>query len=337
MLDHRLTVPEPFRAEWEACSVPDPGPGEVLIRTRKTLISTGTELTAFTGDFPSESVWASYIKYPWRSAGYSNVGDVVALGPGVSEFEVDQRVCSSGRHAVYNIQALSQVQAVPDDVDDDQAVFWQLGCTVMNGVRRAGIALGESVVLVGAGILGQLATQYVCLNGAYPVIAVDLSELRLRMARSHGATNALIGGWDDILDEIGEITRGKMADVAFEITGNQEVIPQLFRMVRRLGRVVLLGSPRGKVAVDFHDEVHTLGLEVIGAHVSTHPEAQTPYNPWVKARNGELFFDLVRTGRLRLDLMITHRYHWQEAPEAYRMLAGDRSQAMGVVLEGWDE
>ena len=337
MRNHRLIVPEPFRAEWEESSAPEPGPGEMLIRTRKTLISTGTELTGFTGDFPAGSVWAGYIKYPWRSAGYSNVGDIVALGPGVSNFEVGQRVCSAGRHATYNLQTVAQVQAIPDEVSDDQAVFWQLGCTVMNGVRRARIALGESVVLVGAGILGQLATQYVHLRGAFPLIVVDLSDSRLRMAEAGGATHALLGDRDGLLDDVRDITRGRMADVAFEITGNQRVIPLILRMVRRLGRVILLGSPRGRVEVDFHDEVHTLGLEVIGAHVSTHPEVETPYNQWTKPRNGELFFDLVSAGRLRLDHLVTHRYPWREAPEAYEMLVEDRSHALGVVLEGWND
>lgn len=337
MLCYRLIFSEPFQAEWEEMDLPDPGPGEILVRTRKTLISTGTELTAYTGDFPPNSVWAGYIQYPWREPGYSNVGEVMVLGPDVTEYEVGQRVVSWGRHASYNIQPASRVQAIPDGVTDDQALFWNLSKTVMNGVRLARIALGEAVVLLGAGLLGQLATQLINLSGGFPIIVVDLSERRLQMAQAHGATHTLLGGRDELLDDIRQITRGRMADIVFEITGNQNVIPLILRMVRRLGRVIILGSPRGKVEVDFHDEVHTLGLQVIGAHVSTHPEAETPYNPWTAARNGELFFDLVIAGRLQLDGMITHRYPWREAPAAYETLAADRTQAMGVVLEGWQE
>jgi len=341
MRSHKLVFSEPFHAEWVEVDVPDPGPGEIVVRTRKTLISTGTELTAYTGDFLPDSVWAGYIQYPWPDAGYSNVGDVVAVGPDVTEFEIGQRVANWGRHGSYNLLPLkgrfAGVQVVPDGVTDDQAVFWNLGKTVMNGVRLAKIALGEAVVLVGAGILGQLATQYAGLSGAFPLIAVDLAESRLRISQAHGATHALVGGRDELLDEIREITGGRMADVAFEITGNQHVIPSILRMVRRLGRIILLGSPRGKVEVDFHDEVHTLGLQVIGAHVTTHPEVGTPYNPWTAARNGELFFDLALAGRLRLEDLITHRYPWREAPAAYGMLAADRTQALAVVLEEWGE
>jgi len=335
MLSRGLVFNEPFQAQWEDIDLPEPGPGEILIRTRQTLISTGTELTAYTGDFPPNSVWAKYVQYPWRLPGYSNVGEVVAIGPDVSGYNIGQRVASWGRHATYNIQPLTQVQAIPDGVADDQAVFWNLGKTVMNGVRQAQLALGEAVVMVGAGILGQLATQYAHLSGALPLIVVDLSEQRLQMAESHGATHTLVGGRAELLDDIQQITRGRLADVAFEITGNQHIIPSVLQMVRRLGRVILLGSPRGKVSVDFHDEVHTLGLRIIGTHVTTHPQAETFYNPWTAERNGELFFDLVRADYLKLDRMISHRYTWQDAPEAYKMLASDRTQAMGVILEGW--
>ena len=337
MLIQRLVFIKPFQAEMVEMDLPDPDPGEILIRTRKSLISTGTEMTGYTGDFPPNSVWSDYVHYPWYEVGYSNVGEVAALGPDVTGVEIGQRVFSNGRHGTYNVQHLSNVQFIPDGVTDDQAVFLDIARTVVNGVRLARIALGESVVLVGAGILGQLATRFASLSCGFPLIMVDLSEWRLQMAQAHGATHTLIGGRDELLDDIREITRGRMADVAFEITGNQHVIPSVLRMVRRQGRVIILGSPRGPVTVDFHDEVHTLGLQVIGAHTSTQPRVESYCNPWTRPRNSELFFDLVMAGRLQLDDMITHRYPWREAPSGYEMLAKDRMQAMGVVFEGWEE
>ncbi|MEA3337707.1 MAG: zinc-binding alcohol dehydrogenase [Chloroflexota bacterium] len=341
MRGKELVFPEPFRAEWQDVPVGEPGPGQVLIHTRKTLISTGTELTAYTGDFPADSGWSRYISYPWRLAGYSNVGNIVALGPDVQDLAIGDRVANWGHHAEYNIQSLagrySGVQIVPEDVSDDQAAFWQLGKTVMNGVRLARIALGEAVVTVGAGILGQLAIQYIHLSGAFPLIAVDLSERRLELAADSGATYTLPGDRQDLIDELRRITHGRMADVVFEITGNQQVIPIALRMARPQGRIIILGSPRGPVEIDFHNEVHSLGLQVIGAHVSTHPDTATPCNPWTAQRNGELFFDLVQAGRLQVDGLISHRFSWQEAPSAYTMLAEDRTQAMGVVLEGWQD
>jgi 2-desacetyl-2-hydroxyethyl bacteriochlorophyllide A dehydrogenase len=336
MISQHLVLAEPFHLRWEEIDVPDPGPGEVLIQTRKTLISTGTELTAYTGDFPPNTEWSDYVQYPWHGLGYSNVGQVMALGHGVSDLAVGQRVMSNGRHATLNLRPVAGVWAIPDAVTDDQAVFLDIARTVMNSVRLARVSFGESVIIVGAGILGQLATQYLSWGGAFPVIVVDLSRPRLQMAQAHGATHTLLGGRDELLDDIRRITRGRMADVAFEVTGHQDVIPSILRMVRRLGRVILLGSPRRPVTVNFHNEIHTHSLQVIGTHTSSQPEVGNYYNPWTRRRNSELFFDLVSAGRLQLDDMITHRYPWRDAPAAYEMLATDRSRAMGVVVEGWN-
>jgi 2-desacetyl-2-hydroxyethyl bacteriochlorophyllide A dehydrogenase len=340
MLSHKLIFSEPFCAKWIDVELPDPGPGEIMVRTHKTLVSTGTELTAFMGDFEPHSVWARYITYPYDTVGYSNVGEVAALGPGVSNFKIGQRVVTWGSHASYNLVPLAYsfatVQAIPDEVTDDQALLCNLGKTVMNGIRLARITMGDAVIVVGLGILGQLAVQFADISGAFPLIAVDLSQQRLDMARAHGATHTCLGDRDELKNEISKITHGRMADVILEVTGNQHVIPSVFRWVRQMGRVILMGSPRGKVEVDFHDEVHVLGLQVIGARVSTTPEVETPYNPWTADRNGELFFDLVRAGKLRLNDLITHRYSWKDAPEAYRTLAEDRTQTMGVAFEGWE-
>jgi threonine dehydrogenase-like Zn-dependent dehydrogenase len=70
--------------------------------------------------------------------------------------------------------------------------------------------------------------------------------------------------------------------------------------------------------------------------VSTHPEVETPFNPWIKRRNAELFCNLAVAGRLQLDDLITHRYLWRDAPAAFKMLVEDRTQAMAVILERWN-
>ena len=123
MLSHKLIFSQPYHAEWTERELPDPGPGELLIRTRKTLISTGTELTSYTGDFPPDSVWARYIQYPFPDVGYSNVGEIIALGSDVTEYEIGQRVASLGRHASHNLMPFlnpyGRVQVIPDGVTDD--------------------------------------------------------------------------------------------------------------------------------------------------------------------------------------------------------------------------
>src|SRR5262249_8900712 len=168
---HKVVFTAPRKAELWPSELAEPGPGELLIETSRTLISTGTELTALSGEFPPGSMWARYVHYPW-DAGYSNVGTVVAVGPEVDDFEPGERVASMGTHATQVIRRAGPVWTVPERVSDEAGTFAVLAEIVMNGVRRGRIAFGESVAIVGAGLLGQLAAQLCQAAGAWPVILI---------------------------------------------------------------------------------------------------------------------------------------------------------------------
>jgi 2-desacetyl-2-hydroxyethyl bacteriochlorophyllide A dehydrogenase len=332
MTSQGVTFPQPKQVTLDTVQLGDPGAGEVLVQGEVSLISTGTELTAFSGDFPEGSAWARYVRYPFRP-GYSHVGRVVRAGRGVTTLSEGDRVVSMARHAGAALLPATSVRVVPEEVTAEEASFLTLAQIVLNGIRRGRVALGESVVIVGAGLLGQLATQFAHLCGAVPLIVVDPAEARLAVVKRHGATHVVAQTIDAAREAVVAATHGRMADVVFEVTGNPVVIPGALRLARRLGRVVLLGSPRGPVSVDFHDEAHTLGLEIIGAHNSTHPPADVPHTPWSQARHAELFFDLLLERRLDVAALVTHRYPGHQASEAYRMLLEDRSRALGVLFQ----
>lgn len=330
MLGHQIVFTKPNVVEILPLENREIGDAEVCIRTEVTLVSIGTELTALTGDFPCDSFWKEYVRYPFV-AGYSNVGIVEACGAKVESFKPGDRVVSGGPHATRVIVPATQVMRVPDGVSSEAATFWNLGKTVMNGVRLAQIALGESVVIIGAGILGNLAAQYASLAGARPVVVTDLSQERLNKVPAMPGVHKVLS--DAGLEaRVSDLTHGRKANVVFEVTGNPEVLRQSLKLACRRGRVIVLSSPRGPVSIDFHNEVHALGLQIIGAHVSTHPQFETPYNEWTPQRNGELFLHLLSRGELQLDSLITHRVSWKDAIEMYKMLLKDRTQALGVVF-----
>ncbi len=331
-----IVIAEPRTIEIREEDIPTPGDGEVLIRAVCSLISTGTEMTAYTGDFPRDkSAWANYVKYPFRT-GYSHVGRVVELGSGVEGLAVGDRVFSHAHHASLVLQKAPRVVKLPPGVPDDQAALASISAIAMNGVRMAEIALGEAVVVVGLGIVGQMAIRYARLNGAYPLIAMDVSDERLSTARAAGATHSVNPRSQDALSVVSGITRGRKADVVFDVTGNPSVIPTLPPLLHRAGRLILLGSPRGKTTIDLHDEIHTFGLRVIGAHASNHPQIETPFNQWTHARNIELYLDLLGAGLIQTADLITNRYPWHEAAEVYRSLMEDRTRTLGVILN-WEE
>ena len=343
----RLVFRAPRVVEVEDVPMPQPGPGQALVRCEWGLISTGTEMTAYTGDFPQPvSAWAAYVRYPFRP-GYSLVGTVEATGPGCA-LEPGQRIVSEATHAShFLVDAPAGAPAAgaagrhptangivcPDGVDPADATFHTLGRIVVNGLRLSRVQFGECAAVVGCGLLGQLAIRILRLAGALPVVAVDLAPARLDQARHSGADELLQPGSGDSARQLEDRNGGRLADVVIDVTGAPASFPLATRLARDLGRVVVLGSPRGPVTVDLHDDVHTRGLQVIGAHASTTPRAETPHTPWTMRRNTEYCLTLIRAGRLQVRDLVSHRFPLSRAAEAYAMLDQDRTQAMGVLLE----
>lgn len=327
-----VIFPAPGSIVIEDRSRPTPGSGELLVKTNRTLVSTGTELTILSGEFPLHSEWADYGEFPF-APGYNNVGIVVAVADDVDTDWIGRRVASYGTHAAFVAVSAASVHIIPDELTDDQAAFFTIGEIVLNGVRRGSVTLGEAVVVYGLGLLGQLTAQLCALAGARPVVGVDVAPSRLALLPDGPAFVAVDPTQLDVPEEVNRLTRGHMADVVFEVTGNQQLIPEEFAPLRPQGRFVVLSSPRGPTLLDLHDLCNAPSYTIIGAHNSSHPEHETPDNPWTKQRNVELFFDLVAGGELSVDALISHRVPASSGPELYQMLLEDRAQALGVILE----
>ena len=312
---------------------PTPEAAQLLVRTRRSVISTGTELTVYSGEFPENSAWSDYGSYPFL-AGYSSVGEVVAAGPEADQHWIGKRVVTGSPHARYNLIAAAAAQPVYQDrVSDDEAAFHTLAVIVANGVRRAGIGWGESVVIYGAGLLGQLAARFCRLCGARPVIVVDIADARLKLLPDDPAILPVNPTRADLLALVEKATRGRLADVVFEVTGNQNLIVDEFKPLRRQGRFILLSSPRGPTPFDFHDLCNDPSYTIIGTHVGSHPRHGELDLPWTMKRNAELFLGLLADGEIAVAPLITHREPYTEALRLYPMLLKDRSATLGVILQ----
>jgi 2-desacetyl-2-hydroxyethyl bacteriochlorophyllide A dehydrogenase len=326
---------EPGTVVIEDRQKPVPGPGEILIQTRATLISIGTELTILRGEFPPDSAWSRYGRFPFVP-GYNNIGEVVDVGSAVAPDWLGRKVATYGPHARYVCAATASARPVPPDIADEHAVFFTIAEIVLNGVRRSQVQLGESAVVYGLGLLGQLAARICRLCGARPIFAVDVAEGRLQRLPDATAIVPVNSAREDVVAAVERLTNRRMADVVFEVTGNPELIPEEFRVLRRQGRFVVLSSPRGKTLFDFHDLCNAPSFTIIGAHNGSHPAHETPNNPWTQHRHAELFFDLVLSGELAMDPLISHRERYTEAPHLYQALLQDRTPIMGVVLHWAD-
>lgn len=312
--------------------VPDVKGDEVLIKTKRSLISIGTELTILSGEFPPQSYWAGYGKYPFVP-GYDNIGMVVDTGPDADRSLIGKTVASYSPHAMYVSASQKDVMLVPQGVSEEEASFFTIAEIVMNGVRRSQLSFGESVVIYGAGILGQLTARICKMAGAMPVIVVDVSDTRLEyLPENIVRINPLK---QDVASEVEKLTKGRMADIVFEVTGNQNLIVEEFKCLRKLGRFVVLSSPRGPTYIDLHDYCNAPSFTIIGAHNSSHPPVETLNNPWSRRRHVELFFDMLRSRELDVSRLVTHRVPYANTPEIYKQLLKDRTRALGVVIL-WD-
>ncbi len=309
-----------------------PGPGQVLVKTRMTLISTGTELTILKGEFSKGSAWDQYGKYPFIP-GYDNVGDVVEVGDGVDKGLVGKRISSYGTHSLYAAVSVNETRSIREDIPDDLAAFGTIADIVYNGVRRGRPEWGESAVVFGLGLLGQVAVRCLLFAGIKPLFAVDVAEERLALLPKHKRIVPVNPKKEDVKEVVFRHTKGRMADLVYEVTGAAALIPKEFEVLKRVGRIVILSSPSGPTQFDFHDLCNAPSFTIIGAHGGSSPQCETPYNQWTRPRNTELYFDMAVDGDIEMKSLVSHSEHYAKAPELYAMLLKDRSKAMGVLLK----
>ncbi|MEF8853438.1 MAG: zinc-binding alcohol dehydrogenase [Haloarculaceae archaeon] len=313
---------------------PEPRDDEVLVETDTTLVSTGTELTVLSGEYPEGSVWDQYGTYPF-DAGYANVGTVVETGADVDRADLTPgtRVATWSPHAAYVTAPAEACVVVPDDVTDDQASLFAIAQIVMNGVRRGRVDWGEAVVVYGLGVLGQLTVRLCHLAGADTVVGVDVAAERIDYLPDSSGVVGVDPTASDPGEVVAEVTGRRGADVVFEVTGDPEVIPEEIARLREQGRLVLLSSPHGETALDFHDYVNDPSIEIIGAHQTSHPPVETPQTPWTKGRHADLYFSYLRRERLAVDGLFSHSRPYRGAPSLYESLLADRTGAMAVRLQ----
>jgi 2-desacetyl-2-hydroxyethyl bacteriochlorophyllide A dehydrogenase len=319
----QVVFTERGRAQMQTRALPEPGSGEVLVESLFSVISPGTELAVFRGltdaNFP----------YP---PGYSVCGRVARCGPGVQSPREGEYVVTEGLHASHMVAPAAEcfrvavgVDAV--GVDPMEAAAYRMAVIALQGVRKAQVQLGESVLVIGLGVIGQLAGQIARLSGATTIAGIDPLPARRQLAANvgfdHTAENADVlvtpdGGWD----------------VVVEATGVPAPINDALRLARRLGRVVLLGSTRGQTGqVDFYRDVHRKGLTVLGAHDSTRPRFEDASTTRTLGSDTRIVLQFLAQQRLKLRPLITQIVPAAQAPQIYESLANNGSAVLTVALD----
>lgn len=325
-----FTEPEQITLHEE--TLDSPAPGEVLCQAERSLISIGTEMFSLAGVADPETNWSEFLRFPF-TPGYSMVGRVIALGAGVSELQVGDRITARVGHRQFFKVKAHDLVVVPDAVSSEDATWATLAYVAQLGIRRADLRLGERAGIVGLGILGQLTVQYLALFGAREIVAIDPSAFRIARAEAHGATHSLAMHVSMARDAVKLRTADAMLDMVFDITGNPKVLAPATQLLRPLGRLILLGDTTTPSLQQLGPRIVANSIAILGIHGTMFPATASPFNPWTVHEMTALFFDYLMQGRMRVADLVTERVSPREAPDVYRALRQDRSHKLGIIFD----
>ncbi len=264
-------------AELLGSEVRDLKPYEVKVKTVISTISCGTEKANITGDL-NVSIFDGPAKeavFP-RYGGYSSAGVVIEIGKDVKNVAVGDRVAVTNcTHKAINVVNEQNAIKIPDNISFNEAAMAFIGSFSIAAIREARLEVGESCLVMGLGILGQLAVQYTRVSGAVPIIVADPNEERRNMALKNGADYALNPLDKDFAEQVKKLTDGGV-NVALEISGVGAGLISCLDCMARFGRVVLEGCTRNcDFTVDFYRKVHGCGVQIIGANSAARPSVDS--------------------------------------------------------------
>lgn len=332
MLKKQIFFTGPGVAELQECEEPAVLCDDVLVRMEYTVVSGGTERACLVGMANTPQ------KYP-ISLGYCGVGYVEQIGKQVRSVKPGDRVLVyHGCHSNYNIRKEDEITKVEDDrIDSLEAAFVIIASMGLGGVRKVELELGESAMVMGQGLLGIFATQFLRLSGAYPLIAADLNPARRALALELGADYALDPSDESFREQVMEITGGKGVKACVEVTGVSAAMKQALECASYMGRIALLGCTRvSDCAVDYYQQVHKPGVKLIGAHNFVRPKVESYPHHWTHQDDCKAILDLIGAGRVKVAPIVSRVCRPEEAPLVYRQLAEDKDFPMGTIFD-WRE
>jgi L-iditol 2-dehydrogenase len=321
----KLIAESPDKVVVADIDVPKIKPDQVLVKSVRSLISPGSELNRvrrLPGDADS--------KWPNHDLGYAVCGEVIEVGEDVTKFKVGDRVATMQHHQQFvaspvptDPKALYVTLPIPAEISWDASPFVLWGRSCYNWLTKANISPGETVAVVGLGLVGLLMTMWAKLREPGSVIGIDLFDLRLDLAQKAGADEVIHAKELDPVDRVNALTAGRGADLTFHCVSTASVtaFETSQRITRRGGRIMLIG---------IHSEPLTilrgefLSKDLLGAGT----DYDMDYSLYTEG------IEAIRTGKLPVIDIVTHNAPFTQGPELYEML-NFRPQESGAVLLKW--
>jgi 2-desacetyl-2-hydroxyethyl bacteriochlorophyllide A dehydrogenase len=335
MRGQRVVFLSPGVVALEDYSIAEPAADEILVETKFSVISPGTERANLFSEPNTEVTASGFPFYP----GYSSVGQVLVTGKEVTNVHTGQFVAMMAPHQSHvnvkpplddprsrwagaNLGAVDTTRLswrIPDDLDSDalkRCATFIISMVGLYGVRRADISLGSCIIILGLGPIGLFAGQFARLSGGFPVIGVARTPNRRRVAMAVGF-DAVHASMDELETEC-YYASSAANTVIIEATGRTEGVLAALAICPVGARLVLLGSTRGVVSeVDFYSQVHRKAITVIGSHQPTRPTTDYLHGRWQQYWDADTTIRMIRAGRIDAGRVITDEFRILDVQDAY--------------------
>ena len=342
--------------------IPNVKPGHLLIETTKSLVSIGTErmLVEFArnnliqkakqqpdkvkevldkiktdGLKPSINAVLNKLSQP-LPLGYCNVGKIIAIGKGVEGFSIGDRVASNGPHAEYVCVPKNLVVRIPENVSDEEASFTVIGAIGLQGVRLVNPTLGETVVVIGLGLIGLVTAQLLKANGCR-VIGFDYDSVKVQLARKLGIDALIPSQGFDQVHYVQNATRNVGADAVIITASNKsnEIISQSAKMSRKRGRIVLVGVIGLNISrADFYEKELTFQVSCSygpGRYDEKYEQKghdyPLPFVRWTEKRNFETILNAIASNLIDVRSLITESVPLDRYDQIYSDMNNGKSIA----------
>jgi predicted dehydrogenase/threonine dehydrogenase-like Zn-dependent dehydrogenase len=336
--------------------------GQVLIQTTRSLVSLGTERMLV--EFGKSNLLSKARQQPDKvkqvldkiktegllptleavfnklgeplPLGYCNVGKVIAVGEGVSEFQIGDRVASNGQHAEFVCVPKNLVAKVPENMSDEEAAFTVIGSIGLQGIRLCNPTLGETIVVTGLGLIGLLTAQLLKANGCN-VIGIDFDQAKLDLAKQWGIHTINPAAGDDPVKTVMDKTNGVGADgvIITASTKSNDVISQAAQMSRKRGRIILVGVIGLNLSrAEFYEKELSFQVSCSygpgrydDAYEQKGQDYPLPFVRWTEQRNFETVLQAISTGIIQVKPLITEVVPLQDYQKIYGEIGSSKSIA----------
>jgi len=323
----RIVFPDIGQVELSGFELPELGEGQVRVRSHSSLMSIGTETIILHQRYDPDTHFDRMFSFPQLQTGVQTVGEIEAVHSSVSEFKPGDRVFIRRAHGSHHVLNAQECSPVPSHIRTEMACWCGLAKTAFRAAWAGGLKQGVSLLIVGAGPVGQMVVRWATALDCDNVAVIDVSRFRLQHARAGGAHVCIEGSIVERLGAIASLNNGSGPELVIDSTGSAEVFQSALAAVSKFGKVILLGDTGYPAKQCLSSDVMIKGLSIQATHDSHDRDG------WDQRAVDQLFFDKVGAQQFDLSDLITHVFSPKDCELAYALADKQREKTMGILFD----